>query len=71
MNLNGLNKKKEFKDLFKKEKRIRRDFHGIIDFYNLIKGIAIEFERLENDSDENDKLSIIEKYIERNFGGRI
>jgi len=56
---------KEFKDLFKKENRIRRDIHGNLDFYNLIKGIAREFGRL----DENVKVQIIEKYIERNFGG--
>ena len=26
----------------KKENKIRKDFHGNRDFYNLIKGIAIE-----------------------------
>ena len=60
---------KEFKSLFIKENKIRKDFHGNRDFYNLIKGIAIEFARLGNDYDENDKLQIIEEYIERNFGG--
>ena len=61
---------KEFKNLFIKETKIRKDFHGNRDFYNLIKGIAIEFGRLGNDYDnENDKLQIIEEYIERNFGG--
>jgi len=60
---------KEFKNLFIKETKIRKDFHGNRDFYNLIKGIAIEFGRLGNDNDENDKLQIIEEYIERNFGG--
>jgi len=33
---------KLFKYLYKKEKRIRIDFHGNRDFYNLIKGIAYE-----------------------------
>ena len=60
---------KEFKDLYKKENKIRKDFHGNRDFYNLIKGIAIEFGRLGSDHNDDDKLSIIEKYIERNFGG--
>ena len=54
---------------FKKENRIRRGFHGNLDFYNLIKGIALEFRNLRYYYDENDKLKIIEKYIERNFGG--
>ena len=60
---------KEFKNLFIKENKIRKDFHGNRDFYNLIKGIAIEFGRLGMDNEENDKLQIIEEYIERNFGG--
>ena len=60
---------KEFKYLYKKDNRIRKDFHGVRDFYNLIKGIAIEFGRLGNYSNNKDKIQIIEKYIERNFGG--
>ena len=59
---------KEFKDLLKKEDKIRKDFHGNRDFYNLIKGIAIELGKL-GDSNDNDKVLIIIKYIERNFGG--
>ena len=59
---------KLFKDLYKKETKIRKDFHGNRDFYNLIKGIAIELGRL-GDSNDIDKVSIIIKYIERNFGG--
>jgi len=65
----NIKQKPLFKYLFKKENKIRRDFHGNRDFYNLIKGIAIEFGRLGNEFDENDKLKIIEKYIERNLGG--
>ena len=59
---------KEFKDLLKKENKFQKDFHGNRDFYNLIKGIAIELRRL-GDSNDNDKVQIIVKYIERNFGG--
>ena len=65
----SIKQKDLFKYLFKKENKIRRDFHGNRDFYNLIKGIAIEFAKLGNEFDENDKLIIIEKYIERNLGG--
>ena len=49
---------KEFKNLYKKDNRIRKDFHGIRDFYNLIKGIAIEFGRLGNFSNNKDKIQI-------------
>ena len=58
---------KEFTDLLKKENNIRKDFHGNRDFYNLIRGIAIELK--SGDSTDNEKVSIIIKYIERNFGG--
>ena len=61
-------KNKEYQNLLKKEKKIKMDFHGNRDFYNLIKGIAIELSRL-NPQLENDFISIIEKYIERNFAG--
>ena len=55
----------------KKENKIRKDFHGNRDFYNLIRGIAFEFERglQYEDFTDNEKVAIIEKYIERNFGG--
>ena len=59
---------KEFKDLMKKETRIRIDFHGNRDFYNLIRGIANDIGR-SIDSSDNEKVRIIIKYIERNFGG--
>ena len=67
-NFESIKLKKLFKDLFKSENRIKRDFHGNRDFYNLIKGIAIEFGSL----DENfyfEKVAKIIRYIERNFGG--
>ena len=59
---------KEFKDLLKKDNKIRKDFHGNRDFYNLVKGIAIELGRLGDTNDE-EKVPIIIKYIERNIGG--
>ena len=65
---NTIKKKKEFITLYKKEKKIKIDFHGNRDFYNLIKGIAIELRKLGDLSNE-DKVQIIIKYIERNFGG--
>ena len=58
----------KFKDLLKKDDKIRKDFHGNRDFYNLIKGIAIELGRLGDTNDE-EKVPIIIKYIERNIGG--
>ena len=58
---------KEFTDLMKKENKIRKDFHGIRDFYHLIRGIAIELK--SGDLTDNEKVAIIIKYIERNFGG--
>ena len=58
---------KEFIDLMKKENRIRKDFHGNRDFYNLIRGIAIELKY--EDCTDSEKANIINKYIERNFGG--
>ena len=59
---------KEYKVLFKNEKNINIDFHGNSDFYHLIKEISIEMEGLS--SIENNKVkSIIERYIEKNFGG--
>ena len=59
---------KEFKNLWKKEKTIKVDFHGNRDLYNFIKGIAREIGKL-NEIEDNEVVSIIEKYIERNFGG--
>ena len=63
-----IKQQKEFIDLFKKENRFRKDFHGINDFYNLIKGIADEFGKSSNYKDSEKNLIII-KHIERNFGG--
>lgn len=60
---------KKFRILFKKEKTINLDFHGNADLYiNLIKGVAIEVGSLKT-SDQIEIKDIVEKYIERNFGG--
>ena len=59
---------KLFKNLYKKEKKIRIDFHGNRDFYYLIKGIAYKLVSIGETTDK-DKVPIIIKYIERNFGG--
>ena len=59
----------KFIKLYKRERKIKIDFHGYRDFYNLIKGVAIEASRLYNISDEKQIAPIINHYIERNFGG--
>ena len=59
---------KTFKKLMNYDTQIKLDFHGIRDFYCLIKGIATELEKIENAKDI-DIVALIEKYIERNFGG--
>ena len=62
---------REFIKILKREKKIKTEFHGNSDFYNLIKGIAIEVSRLNNIFDEKKIVSIINNNIERNFGGII
>ena len=52
----------------KKENKIRKDFHGNRDFYHLIKETAYELGKSTESTDE-EKVKIIVKYIERNFGG--
>ena len=64
----SLKTEKLFKNLFKKEKKIRKDFHGNRDFYNLIKGIAYELVK-SGETTDKEKVPIIIKFIERNFGG--
>ena len=59
---------KEYINLFKKEKKIKEDFHGNRDFYYFIKEIAMKISRLSTFED-NEVKDIIERYIERNFGG--
>jgi len=60
---------REYIKLLKRERKINLDFHGIRDFYNLIKGVAIEGSKLNNICDERQIVPIIDNYIERNFGG--
>ena len=59
---------KEFKKLLKQDSNIKKDFHGNRDFYYLIKGIAYDLGG-NGESDDSNKVSIIIKHIERNFGG--
>ena len=58
-----------FKELLKNERTIKLEFHGNRDFYNLIKGVAIEGSKLCHFSKGYEITDIIETYIERNFGG--
>lgn len=51
-----------------KENLIKKDVHGNRDFYNLIRGIANDLAKLM-DSNNKEKIEIIIKHIERNFGG--
>ena len=53
-----------YKRLLEKDKKVKLDFLGNRDFYYIIKGIANEM----NDNNVDYK-NIIQKYIERNFGG--
>ena len=73
MNFEEIKNTIEFKDLMNQNNEIIKDFHGICDFYNLIKGIANELYkiRFKRNNFENEKnlTEKIEKYIERNFGG--
>jgi energy-coupling factor transporter ATP-binding protein EcfA2 len=55
---------KNYKNLYENDKKVKIDFLGNRDFYYLIKGIASEM----NDNNLDYKV-IIQKYIERNFGG--
>jgi len=54
----------EYKKLFSNNKKIKSDFHGNRDYFYLIRGVA----NYLNETNEN-PVKIIEKYIERNFGG--
>ena len=68
-NLNQIETQPEYKNLFNLERKIKNEFHGNRDFYNIIKSVALEGSQLNNISDESQIVDIIEKYIERNFGG--
>ena len=60
---------KEFRKLLQKENKIRKDFHGNRDFYNLVRGIAIDLSKFGDTIGDKDKIDKIIKNIERNFGG--
>ena len=63
-------KNEEYQNFYKNEKQINIDFHGNRDFFYLIRGIANEIYNKDNISKDKVKITeIIEKYIERNFGG--
>ena len=68
-NYNEIKLEPEFMNDLKKEKNIKSEFHGNRDFYNLIKGVAKEGSKLTDISDSGKIVPIINKYIERNFGG--
>ena len=57
----------------KRDDRIDMNFHGLRDFYNIIKATARELSKNKNNivNDDNNVYldSIAMKYIERNFGG--
>ena len=55
----------------KKENKIKIDFHGNRDFFNLIKGIARELNETNEIEDIESVVKLIIKYIERNFAGMI
>ena len=69
LSLAEIEKETEFKALLIKEKKIKVDFHGNRDFFYLIKGIAREINETNETEDIKYKVELIEKYIERNFGG--
>jgi hypothetical protein len=60
--------KKEFKNLLRKEKKIKEDFHSNRDLFNYIRGIASRVALLGNVNEIETKI-IIKNCIERNFGG--
>ena len=68
-NLNEILNNDEFKKLVNKDKKIKVDFHGNRDFFNLIKGTAKELNETNEINDIESVVNVIEKYIERNFGG--
>ena len=68
-NFGEIENDQEYIKLFKIDKIIKTEFHGNRDFYNIIKGVAIEGNKLSSISDQTQIVPIINKFIERNFGG--
>lgn len=56
-----------FDKKYKEETKINLNFFGNRDFYSLIKGVAKENKNINLNNELN--IDIIEKSIERNFGG--
>ena len=67
--LNEIEGESDFKELLLKEKKIKIDFHGNRDFFNLIKGVARELNETNEIEDSKFVVALIEKYIGRNFAG--
>ena len=66
-----LEKRDDFLIKLKEENKIKIDFHGNRDFFNLIKGIARELNKTNEIEDIKSVVKLIIKYIERNFAGMI
>ena len=64
----GIFKNEKYIQFYNSENSINIDFHGNRDFYFLIKGIARDLYD-SGDNNKNSVAKIIEKSIERNFGG--
>ena len=62
-------KSQNFKELKKINVNFQKNFHGLRDLFSLIKELAIEMNKLGTQDDEGEIVSLVEKYIERNFGG--
>ena len=60
---------KNFKLLFERDKIIKIEFHGNRDFFYFIKGISRELYETNEIENIESTVKLIEKYIERNFGG--
>lgn len=69
-NFGGISEEKDYQKFYKLENTINVDFHGNRDFYFLIKGVANDINNNGIINTDKKKITeIIEKYIERNFGG--
>ena len=69
ISFNEIEMLQDFKNILKREKKIKTEFFGNRDFYNIIKCVAIEGSKLEDFNNDEKLKDIIEKFIERNFGG--
>ena len=67
--LGEIENENEFKEMLLNENKIKIDFHGNRDFFYLIKGVARELNETNEIENGKSVANVIEKYIERNFGG--